>query len=253
MQFTIGTYQLAVNMPDWDSLQTQIAARFRAGQGFALATLNLDHLVKLRTDMEFRAAYNAQDFVVADGNPIVWMSHLARQPVQLLPGSDMIQPLCQLAADMDVPVGLVGTTDDSLKRAAAALETRVPGLRIVQRIAPPFGFDPQGMQADDILHQLEQAGVGLCFIALGAPKQELFAARGRAVAPSVGFASIGAGLDFFAGSQKRAPRWVRALQMEWLWRMLENPSRMFLRYMRCFGVLPGHLWAALAQRRGSRG
>lgn len=249
MKFTIGTYELTVNIPDWPTLSDRLRDRFAAKQGFALATVNLDHLVKLRRDMDFRAAYKAQDLVVADGNPIVWMSRIAGQSVQLLPGSDLILPLCQLAADMQVPIGLVGTTDDSLKRAAVELERQVPGLQVVARIAPPFGFDPQGAQADDILRQLEQAGVGLCFIALGAPKQELFAARGRSVAPSVGFASIGAGLDFLAGQQKRAPKWVRQVQMEWLWRMLENPGRLFMRYMRCFWILPRHIVQSYTLRR----
>lgn len=249
MQFTIGSYQLGVGVPDWTTLETLVRARFAARQGFALATLNLDHLVKLRADMDFRAAYKAQDLVVADGNPIVWMSHLAGHPVELLPGSDMILPLCFLAAECGIPVGLVGTTDESLKKAATALEQQVPGLSVIARIAPPFGFDPQGAQADDILRKLESDGVGLCFIALGAPKQELFAARGRAIAPSVGFASIGAGLDFLSGAQKRAPRWVRAIQMEWLWRTFENPGRMVMRYLSCFWILPRHLLQSLALRR----
>ncbi|WP_246032389.1 WecB/TagA/CpsF family glycosyltransferase [Thalassobius vesicularis] len=248
MQFIIGTYQLAVNVPDWDALRSHVLARFAARQGFALATLNLDHLVKLRTDDGFRAAYQAQDLIVADGNPIVWMSRLAGQPLQLLPGSDMILPLCYLAAQADVPVALVGTTQPSLERAAATLTNQVPGLRVTECIAPPFGFDPQGEEADAILTRLQTAGIGLCFIALGAPKQELFAAHGRTVAPSVGFASIGAGLDFLSGQQKRAPRWVRAIQMEWLWRMLENPGRLFMRYMRCFRILPGHLFQSLSMR-----
>lgn len=249
MKFAIDQYSLTVNVPDWTALQAGVAARFAAKEGFALATLNLDHLVKLRSDQEFREAYAAQDFVVADGNPIVWMSRMAGCPVKLLPGSDTILPLCRLAAEMNVPVGLVGTTNDSLLSAATALEQQVPGLRVISQIAPPFGFDPKSQQADEILQSLETSGVGLCLIALGAPKQEIFAARGRRKAPSVGFASIGAGLDFLSGNQIRAPRWVRAIQMEWLWRMLENPSRLFVRYMLCFRILPGHMLAALAQRR----
>ncbi|MGH1355050.1 MAG: WecB/TagA/CpsF family glycosyltransferase [Thalassovita sp.] len=248
MEFSIDQYSLSVDVPNWEALEQQVSARLAGKQGFALATLNLDHLVKLRTDMDFRAAYKAQDFVVADGNPIVWMSRLAARPVTLMPGSDTILPLCRLAAQMDVAVGLVGTTDTSLKASAEALEAQVPGLRVSTRIAPPFGFDPQGGQADEILRRLESEGVGLCFIALGAPKQELFAARGRVTAPSVGFASIGAGLDFLSGSQVRAPQWVRTIQMEWLWRMLENPGRMFMRYLRCFAILPGHMLKSLAMR-----
>ena len=86
--------------------------------------------------------------------------------------------------------------------------------------------------------RLRAAGPLLCFLAMGAPRQERFAARGRAAAPEAGFVSIGAGLDFFAGHQRRAPRWVRRIAMEWLWRMLSNPRRLALRYLRCGLVLP---------------
>ncbi len=92
--------------------------------------------------------------------------------------------------------------------------------------------------------------MGLCFIALGAPKQESFAARGRQLAPDVGFASVGAGVDFIAGSQTRAPAWVRAMAMEWLWRALSSPRRLLPRYAACAAILPGQITAALRLRKG---
>ena len=79
-----------------------------------------------------------------------------------------------------------------------------------------MGFSPTGDEARRVLAELAARDVGLCLIALGSPKQEAFAALGRALAPSVGFASIGAGLDFISGRQTRAPAWVRAIAMEWL-------------------------------------
>ncbi len=88
------------------------------GEGFALATLNLDHLVKLRASGAFRRAYGAQDLVVADGNPIVWLSRLAGRKVELVPGgSDMVLPLAEVAADEGVRVALVGSTEESLVAA----------------------------------------------------------------------------------------------------------------------------------------
>ena len=95
---------------------------------------------------------------------------------------------------------------------------------------------------------LAESGAGLCFLALGAPKQEILAARGRRIAPKVGFASIGAGLDFLAGHQTRAPRIVRMLALEWLWRALQSPRRMVPRYAKCFAILPGLTVQALRQR-----
>ncbi len=249
MQFQFGPTLLRVNIASRDALLQAVRTRLVAQQGFALATINLDHLVKLHTSEPFRHAYAAQDMIVADGNPIVWLSRLARRPVELVPGADMVLPLAQLCAQTGRGLALVGATDATLSAAATLLMTDVPGLIVVMRHAPPMGFDPEGADADSILRELAARGVGLCLIALGAPKQEQFAARGRQIAPNVGFASIGAGLDFIAGSQSRAPALVRALALEWLWRALSAPRRLVPRYMACVGILPRQVMAALRLRR----
>jgi exopolysaccharide biosynthesis WecB/TagA/CpsF family protein len=248
VEFTAPPHRIAVNMPDRARLLAEVAGRFAAGRGFALATINLDHLVKLRRDPAFAAAYAAQDLVVADGNPIVWLSRLARRPVALVPGSDLVVPLAQAAAAAGVPVALVGSTEPALAAAARALAARAPGLTVAAQIAPPMGFDPDGPGAGAVLDRIAQSGARLVFLALGAPKQERLAARGRAVLPAVGFASIGAGLDFLAGTQARAPVWVRAIAMEWLWRMLSNPRRLVGRYADCALILPGEAVRAWGQR-----
>jgi N-acetylglucosaminyldiphosphoundecaprenol N-acetyl-beta-D-mannosaminyltransferase len=251
VQFQFHQTTITVNVPDAAALQSAAGAALRAGQGFALATINLDHLVKLRRNPAFCRTYAAQTMVVADGHPIVWLSHLARRPVSLVPGSDMVLPLARLAADAGVPVALVGSSDAALLAAAQAMERAIPGLQITERIAPAYGFDPTGPAAVDILHRLRDAQIGLCFIALGAPKQEAFAALGRELAPAVGFASIGAGLDFLAGTQTRAPAFVRAIAMEWLWRALSSPRRMIPRYAACAAILPAQAIAAQRLRKSA--
>ncbi len=223
-------------------------ARLQQRRGFALATLNLDHLTKLRSDRAFAAAYQAHDIVVADGQPIVWLSHLARDPVELMPGSDLILPICRLAVELDLPVALVGSSEDALRGASDVLKEHAPGLHIAFMHAPAYGFDPNGPEADAVLEGLQQIGAALCFIALGAPKQEIFAARGRSRAAQVGFLSIGAGLDFLSGHQVRAPRIMRRLMLEWLWRAVQSPYRMVPRYAKCFMILPGLAIRALRQR-----
>ena len=249
ISFCFGATRIAVNIPDQATLLAEVARRFRAGQGFALATINLDHLVKLRTDPVFRDIYAAQDLVVADGNPVVWLSRLAGRPVALVPGSDMVVPLCRVAHEAGVPIALVGSTSEVLDKAAQALTAELPGLRIALCHAPPMGFDPEGVQARDILRQINAADARLCLVAMGAPKQEALARLGRELAPVCGFASIGAGLDFIAGTQRRAPRLMRVLALEWLWRMLLNPRRLAGRYLRCALVLPPAILDAWRLRR----
>lgn len=249
MQFDYPDHRITVNMPDQPALMAEIRDRWRAGSGFALATINLDHLVKLKEDADFRAAYAAQDLVVADGNPIIWLSRLARRPVSLVPGSDLVVPLVRLATEEGCPVALVGSTDEALRAAAARLCELVPGAPIVATIAPPMGFDPHSDEAGALLRQVQASGARMCFLAMGAPRQEILAARGRREAPAVGFASVGAGLDFLAGNQRRAPLWVRRLALEWVWRMLSAPRRLVPRYARCAAILPGQVLAALRLRR----
>jgi exopolysaccharide biosynthesis WecB/TagA/CpsF family protein len=128
------------------------------------------------------------------------------------------------------------------------LKQDVPGLNIALCVAPSGAFDPNGDEAGTILDQLVQAGIGLCFLALGAPKQEIFAQRGRGMAPRVGFVSIGAGLDFLGGHQRRAPLVMRRSGLEWLWRALSSPLRLGPRYVKCLLILPGQIVQALRLR-----
>ena len=250
MEFRTIEGPIKVNIATMEALEISVRARFRAGEGFALATLNLDHLVKLGHDPDFASAYQVQDFVVADGNPVVWLSRLARQPLALMQGANLVVPLAQWAAAEGVKIALIGSTEQSLAAAAGALRARVPALEIAARIAPPMGFDPESAAANTVLRQAAAAGAGLAFLALGAPKQEILAARGRVVVPQMGFASIGAGLDFLAGTQTRAPVWVQTLALEWLWRLLSNPARLAGRYARCVGILPGLTRDAVRMRNG---
>lgn len=240
---------LQVNVTAMPALLTDLERHFREGRGFTLATLNLDHLVKLPRDPRFAAAYRAHSHVTADGNPVVWLSRLAGRQVTLIPGSDLVGPVTRLAAQTDTPVALFGATDAALAAAAVALMRDAPGLRIVARIAPPMGFDPTGPAADQAIEAIGASGARLCLLALGAPKQEIFAAHAAASLPQTGFMSIGAGLDFLAGTQTRAPVWVRKMAAEWLWRLASSPRRLTGRYARCFAILPGQAVRALRARR----
>jgi exopolysaccharide biosynthesis WecB/TagA/CpsF family protein len=249
MKFRFADTAIAVTHPDRASAAADVAERLESGRGFAMATINLDHLVKLGRDPAFRAAYAAQDIVVADGNPVVWLSWLAGRPVDLLPGSDLVEPLVAMSARAGRPVAMVGATEQVLQAAARRLSERVAGVRFGPLIAPPMGFDPAGTAAEDILARVAATGPCLCLIALGAPKQEQLAARGRRIAPQAGFVSVGAGIDFLAGAQRRAPLWMRRLALEWLWRVQSAPARLGPRYAACAAILPGQAVAALRLRR----
>ncbi|MEM6942542.1 MAG: WecB/TagA/CpsF family glycosyltransferase [Pseudomonadota bacterium] len=246
--FTLPGTSARITAPSWDALLSTVEARLAARAGFSLATLNLDHLVKLRKDAAFREAYAAHDLVTADGNPIVWLARLAGHPVELVPGADLIVPLAAAAARQGVSVALVGSTEDTLEAAATRLRTAAPALEIALLHAPARGFDPNGDAAKALIERIGESGAGLCLLALGAPKQERFAAMAQSKLPGIGFASLGAALDFAAGRQQRAPVLVRKLALEWVWRLATEPKRLAGRYLACVLLLPRLLAAALAYR-----
>ncbi|MBN8999243.1 MAG: WecB/TagA/CpsF family glycosyltransferase [Rhizobiales bacterium] len=221
-----------VNVRDQVGLIRAILADCRAGRGGTVFTLNLDHLVKLRGNGRFRAAYQRASYVSVDGAPIVGMARDLGVSLQLVTGSDLVVPLCEAAAGAGVPVFLFGASDTVRQAASARLRAVAPTLRVAGAESPPHGFDPEGSAAREAAARIAASGAGICFVALGAPKQELFANIAVAHAPQVVFVCVGAALDFLAGSVRRAPPRWRRLGLEWMWRLLHEPKRLAARYGR---------------------
>jgi exopolysaccharide biosynthesis WecB/TagA/CpsF family protein len=233
-----------------DALIADVRCRLATRSGFAIATLNLDHAVKLRAHPEFRDAYGQHTHITADGQPVVWIERLSGRRVELVTGSGLVVTLAAVAAEAGTSIALVGTTEDVLAEASRRLRHLIPGLVVAAEISPEFGFDPTSDAAGDIVATIDASGAGLCLLALGAPKQEIFAARLRRELAHLGVASIGAGLDFLAGSQRRAPWLVQAVAMEWFWRLCHDPQRLGRRYARCAALLPELGVRALLARWG---
>lgn len=244
--------EVVVNMTTRAQLLADLQQRLETKQGFSVATLNLDHVVKLRKLPRFRLAYIRHSHVTADGNPIVWFSRLAGEPVSLLPGSELIFPAITCAMSAQVPVALFGSTPETLTLTKASLLARFPDLQIAATLSPPMEFDPEGPDADRYISDLGASGAGLVFLALGAPKQEIFAERASAALPGIGFMSIGAGLDFISGQQVRAPKIVRRFAAEWLWRLARDPRRLLGRYAACAAVMPSLFVSALKARHAAQ-
>lgn len=201
------------------------------GRGGTVFTLNLDHLVKMEHDPAFRAAYDQATYVSADGAPVVAMAR--RQGAQLVrvTGADLVRPLCGAAALARIPVHFFGTTPITLATTETVLRCEFPRLIVAGLESPPFGFSPFGIEARAAAERIASSGARICFVALGAPKQEIFAEFARRWAPGVTFVCIGAALDFIGGSQRRAPEPLQAAGLEWLWRLIHNPRRLARRYV----------------------
>jgi N-acetylglucosaminyldiphosphoundecaprenol N-acetyl-beta-D-mannosaminyltransferase len=213
-------------------------------------TLNLDHVVKMRKDAKFRAAYLRAGLIVADGFPIVLACSLQGKHVSRVAGSDLVAPIIAEAARSGKSIFLFGSSSQVLNETSRLFCERHADLTIAGVFSPPQGFNPASEDARRCIEAVGNSGADLCFVALGAPKQELFADHAKSLLPNVSFVCIGAGLDFIAGAQLRAPHWMQRWNLEWLWRAASNPRRLLYRYLLCMVALPGILArAALVSRQ----
>ncbi|MCW6508618.1 WecB/TagA/CpsF family glycosyltransferase [Lichenifustis flavocetrariae] len=222
-----------INVASMQNLVARLVELCRQDEGFTLFTLNLDHLVKRHRDLDFKAAYARATLVSADGWPVAAAARRQGAQVDRVTGADLVIPVCAAAERENIPIYLFGSSSDSLAAAAAALMKRFPGLDIRGMEAPPMGFVPTSSEAFEMAERISQSGARLCFLALGAPKQEIFADAMAARFPGIGFLCIGAALDFVSGRQKRAPHFVQATNFEWFWRLLSEPRRLGRRYAEC--------------------
>lgn len=229
---------ITINVSSLPNAVSSIVSAAQSGDNFSVCTLNLDHVVQLERRVDFRAAYRRARFVTADGFPIVMLSHLLGVPIKRTTGADLVEPVCREAQKKGLSVFMMGANAHTLAMTARRLRERFHGLRIAGTYAPGRNFDPYSHEADLAIDHIRASGAKLCFVALGAPRQEVFAARCLDELHGTGMLCIGAALDFIAGTQKRAPSITRKLGLEWAWRMLHDPRRLAPRYARCLAAVP---------------
>jgi len=200
------------------------------GEGGAVYTPNVDHIVKAESNDAFQRAYKDVSLSLADGMPLVWVAGLLGCPLpERVAGSDLLLPLLELAAKRGWRVYLLGGAPGSAEAATRVLTDRL-GVNVVGwddcRIASD-GSDPEGGS----VARARAATPDLILVGLGPPKQELWIHRGSdSLRPAVAL-GVGAGIDFLAGTYKRAPRWMSRVGFEWAFRLVQEPRRLWRRYL----------------------
>ena len=233
---SLGLFQIEgqwINVASVKEVVDRIIVRLKQPGSFLVFTLNLDHLVKLRSDEKFREAYQMAEFITADGFPIVTLAGLDGISIERTAGSDLIDPLCRSAAVNGIPIFFFGTTLAALCSVARKLTARIPNLDIRGVFSPPIGFGEKEDDSEAAIRVIVESGARICFLALSPPKQEIFAAAAMKRSAGISFIAVGAGLDFIAGTQTRSPQLLQRLNLEWAWRLATNPKRLGGRYLRC--------------------
>lgn len=191
---------------------------------------NVHGLVTAETDAAYRQALQSADLVLPDGAPVAWLQRrLGAKGQRRVAGPDLMEATLDAAQARGVGVFLYGGTPATLQALQLALARRWPGLSVRGAISPAFGQAPEAALDAD-LDTIAASGAGLLWVALGCPRQERWMA---ANAPRLPLTQVGVGaaFDFIAGTQPRAPQWMRALGLEWLHRLGCEPRRLLPRYL----------------------
>ena len=202
--------------------------------GGVVFTPNVDHLVKLQKDPEFYQVYQEADYRVCDSQLIMYASRFLGEPIEeKISGSDLFPAFYQrYAHDDSIKIFLLGGLNGVAEKARQNINTRVGCNVIVETYSPPFGFEKDARECKRIIDMINDSGATVLAVGLGAPKQEKWIFQHRSRLTSIKtFMAIGATIDFEAGNIQRSPNWMSSIGLEWLYRLIKEPGRLWKRYL----------------------
>jgi N-acetylglucosaminyldiphosphoundecaprenol N-acetyl-beta-D-mannosaminyltransferase len=168
--------------------------------------------------------------VLPDGMPLIWLLKRRGFPqAERITGTDLTLKICEMAANKGIPVGFYGSTTETLEALKVSLLHMFPHLRVTYCESPPIL--PERPELDvQTADRLKKSGTEIVFVSLGCPKQEFWMAAHSPHVPAV-LIGVGAAFDFIAGSIKRAPLWMQRWGLEWFYRLCQEPTRLWRRYL----------------------
>jgi N-acetylglucosaminyldiphosphoundecaprenol N-acetyl-beta-D-mannosaminyltransferase len=202
------------------------------GRGGWICTANLDILRQWKRSAEARQLVSQVDMVVADGMPLVWASIVQRTPLpERVAGSTLTLTLTSAAAAAGASVFLLGGNPGTAAAAGRRLKDLNPGLELAGTLCPPRGFEREPALLAEIDRRLSEAAPDIVYVGLGFPKQERLIASLRTLLPNAWFVGCGVTFSFVSGELERAPAAVQRLGLEWTYRVVQEPGRLWRRYL----------------------
>ena len=221
---------MRVDGTSYEHAATEITRWASRGESRYVCIATVNNVIEARDNPAYQRVMEHADLVTPDGMPLVWGLGLLGVPgATRVYGPDLTPILCQRAAAAGIPVGFYGSTPEVLADLTANLARRCPGLRIAYASSPPF--KPNTPEEDAAVRErIDRSGVRLLFVGLGTPKQELWMAANSGAVRAV-MVGVGAAFDFIAGHKRQAPNLLQRLGLEWLFRLVNEPRRLWRRYL----------------------
>ncbi len=224
----MGTHINDLSLPETVNAVAWMIAENRKGY---IVEINTDVMIRIERDHCLGKINDEAALSLLDGQPLVWIARLYRRPVkEKVSGSDLTLALLRQAAERGHTVFLLGGREGVAEKAKAKAETKYPGLQVVGTCAPPFGFEKDEGELAKLRERVSAAHPDIVVACFGCPKQEKWIYENFRDIDAKVFLCAGATIDFLADNVRRAPAWMSRVGLEWFYRFLKEPRRLFKRY-----------------------
>jgi len=219
-----------ISMTSYEEVLTSIEHRPKDAP-MAVSICTVHSVMSARRDSELAAALNGSDIATPDGVPLVWaLRWTANLDQGRVYGPDLMRRALTDDDRQHWRHFLYGSTDETLTALVNAIADMAPDAQIVGQIAPPFRPLTEA-EHEEYLATIRASGADVVWVGLGMPKQELWMNSVKEQLPGVALVGVGAAFDFLAGNVKEAPLWMQRAALEWLYRLLMEPRRLWRRYI----------------------
>ena len=196
-----------------------------------VVAINVDVIIKIEKDEYLKKIIDEANMILTDGKPLIWISKYQHKPIkEKISGSDLVPKLAEAAANDGYSIFILGGQNDVATKAKENLEKKYPNINIVGAYSPKLGFEKDEKEIKKINKLITDSKPDLLFVCLGCPKQEKWIYENIDKYDANVSICAGATVDFLAGNVKRAPKWMSNHGLEWFYRFLQEPKRLFKRY-----------------------
>jgi N-acetylglucosaminyldiphosphoundecaprenol N-acetyl-beta-D-mannosaminyltransferase len=227
----VPIFGIGVSVTDYTDACAAIMDAARTRRSYAVSALATHGLTEAARDDEFGELVNSIELVTPDGQPVRWAMNMLHGTAlsERVYGPDLVAAVCADAAAERMSVYLYGSTAETCRKVAEELPRRYPGLRIAGVQPDRFRDATAAEDAEDV-QRICASGADVVLVGRGCPRQERWVALHRGLIP-VPMLAVGAAFDYIAGNITRPPRWMQRVGLEWLFRLVHEPRRLFRRYL----------------------
>ena len=220
-----------VSLTTYDELKQSVADDIDNNRKSFIVAINPEKILKARKDDELKQLLNSATYQIPDGIGVIYASKLKKGNIKSrITGIDSMEMLCQLSCEKQYKIFMYGAKQEVVTKAKEELEKKYQGIQIVGVM------DGYEQDNEKIINTINASQADIIFVALGSPKQELWITENKYKLCSKIYQGVGGSFDVFSGNIKRAPKWMQDHGLEWFYRLIKEPKRIF-RQLKLFKFL----------------